>query len=69
MSKLEGLTSTKEKEVGGGRVNDGSASFVKQRGKRKFFLYVRYFVICRSAKEVVVKLEGLLLFSFFGLDA
>lgn len=42
VSKLEDLTSTKEKEVGGGRVNDGSASFVKQRGKRKLFLYVHH---------------------------
>ncbi|CAN4093637.1 unnamed protein product [Withania somnifera] len=31
MSKLEDLTSTKGKEIKGGRVIDGSASFVKQR--------------------------------------
>uniref|UniRef100_A0A3Q7IZ25 CP-type G domain-containing protein n=1 Tax=Solanum lycopersicum TaxID=4081 RepID=A0A3Q7IZ25_SOLLC len=54
VSKLEGLTSTKEKEVGGGRVNDGSASFVKQRDNSERAFY-KELVKVIDASDVILE--------------
>ncbi|XP_055813040.1 guanine nucleotide-binding protein-like NSN1 [Solanum dulcamara] len=54
VSKLEDLTSTKEKEVGGGRVNDGSASFVKQRDNSERAFY-KELVKVIDASDVILE--------------
>ncbi|KAL3358966.1 hypothetical protein AABB24_015846 [Solanum stoloniferum] len=53
VSKLEDLTSTKEK-VGGGRVNDGSASFVKQRDNSERAFY-KELVKVIDASDVILE--------------
>ncbi|KAJ8534588.1 hypothetical protein K7X08_016316 [Anisodus acutangulus] len=53
-SKLEDLTSTKEKETGGGRVNDGSASFVKQRDNSERAFY-KELVKVIDASDVILE--------------
>uniref|UniRef100_A0A0V0IJ45 Putative guanine nucleotide-binding protein-like 3-like n=1 Tax=Solanum chacoense TaxID=4108 RepID=A0A0V0IJ45_SOLCH len=53
VSKLEVLTSTKEK-VGGGRVNDGSASFVKQRDNSERAFY-KELVKVIDASDVILE--------------
>ncbi|KAG5586792.1 hypothetical protein H5410_047226 [Solanum commersonii] len=53
VSKLEDLTSTKEK-VGGGRVNDGLASFVKQRDNSERAFY-KELVKVIDASDVILE--------------
>ncbi|KAJ8558233.1 hypothetical protein K7X08_004999 [Anisodus acutangulus] len=53
-SKLEDLSSTKEKETGGGRVNDGSASFVKQRDNSERAFY-KELVKVIDASDVILE--------------